>query len=65
FAHYELINVDETNKDDTQVYGLGLNYFFKGHANKLSVDLSSVDQETVTTSAKDHLIFTIQLAAGF
>lgn len=65
FAHYELINVDETNKDDTQVYGLGLNYFFKGHANKLSIDLSSVDQETATTSAQDHLIFTIQLAAGF
>jgi hypothetical protein len=65
FAHYELIDVDETNKDDTQVYGLGLNYFFKGHANKLSIDLSSVDQGTATTSVQDHLIFTIQLAAGF
>lgn len=65
FAHYELINVDETGKDDTQVYGLGLNYFFKGHANKLSIDVSSVDQKTETTSVQDHLVFTIQLAAGF
>ncbi len=40
-------------KDDTQVYGLGLNYFFKGHANKLSLDFTSVDQETETTSVND------------
>jgi len=65
FAHYELINVDETGKDDTQVYGLGINYFFKGHANKFSMDISSVDQGTETTSVQDHLIVTIQLAAGF
>jgi hypothetical protein len=65
FAHYELINVDETNKDDTQVYGMGLNYFFKGHANKLSIDVSSVDQGTATPTAQDHLIFTVQLSAGF
>ncbi len=65
FAHYELISVDETGKDDTQVYGLGLNYFFKGHANKLSLDVTSVDQDTETTSAQDHLLITFQLAVGF
>jgi hypothetical protein len=69
FANYEYIDVDENGKEDTAVYGLGLNYFIKGHANKLSMDLSFVNQdEEVKTAAmdvQDHLIFTIQLAAGF
>ena len=65
FVHYELIDVDETGKDDTQVYGLGLNYFFKGHANKLSMDISSVDQGTETISVQDHFLVTMQLAVGF
>ncbi|MDA3916563.1 MAG: selenite/tellurite reduction operon porin ExtI [Deltaproteobacteria bacterium] len=65
FAHYELINVDKTGKDDTQVYGLGLNYFFKGHANKLSLDISNVDQEQETISVQDHFVVTVQIAAGF
>jgi len=57
--------VDETGKDDTQVYGLGFNYFFKGHANKLSIDVSSVDQGTETASVQDHRVVTIQIATGF
>jgi hypothetical protein len=65
FAHYELINVDETGKDDTQVYGVGFNYFLKGHANKLSFDVAYVDQEQETTSAQDHLAVTFQVAVGF
>jgi hypothetical protein len=65
FAHYELVDVDETGKDDTQIYGGGLNYFFKGHANKLSIDVSTIDQRTETTSVQDHLIVTLQIAAGF
>ncbi|MGD9877030.1 selenite/tellurite reduction operon porin ExtI [Desulfococcus sp.] len=69
FAHYEYIDVDENGKEDTAIYGLGLNYFIKGHANKLSMDLSFVDQDeeikTADMDVQDHLIFTIQLAAGF
>tara|TARA_B100000614_G_scaffold262630_2_gene297244 strand:+ start:2364 stop:3563 length:1200 start_codon:yes stop_codon:yes gene_type:complete len=65
FAHYEYIDVDDSSKDDTSVYGIGLNYFLKGHANKLSFDLAYVDQETETTSVQDHLAATFQVAVGF
>ena len=50
--------MDESGKDDTSVYGIGLNYFFKGHANKLSFDVAYVDQEQETTSVQDHLAVT-------
>lgn len=65
FAHYEYIDVDEIGKDDTSVYGIGLNYFFKGHANKLSFDVAYVDQEQATASVQDHLAVTFQVAVGF
>ncbi len=66
FIHYERIGVD--NKDSTNIYGLGVNYFLKGQANKLSVDLTYVDQEEEKSSpfpVQDHLILTFQVAAGF
>lgn len=67
FAHWQYIDVDEGNKDGTNVYGAGLNYFFKGHANKLSLDFTYVDQkeEIIMNDIKDRFIFTVQLAAGF
>jgi len=65
FAHYEYIDVDDSSKDDTSVYGIGLNYFLKGHANKLSLDLAYVDQEQETPSVQDHLAVTFQIAVGF
>jgi hypothetical protein len=67
FAHWQYIDVDENGKDGTNVYGLGLNYFIKGHANKISLDLTFVDQdeEIVSQNIQDHFIFTFQLAAGF
>jgi len=65
FAHYEYIDVDVSGKDDTSVYGIGLNYFFKGHANKLSFDVAYVDQEQATASVQDHLAVTFQIAVGF
>lgn len=69
FVHYEYVDVDESGKDNTEIYGLGLNYFIKGHANKLSMDLTFVDQDdeiaTPALDAQDHLLFTFQVAAGF
>ena len=69
FGHYEYVNVDESGKDNTQIYGLGLNYYIKGHANKLSLDLTWVDQKdevaTAALDAQDHFLLTLQLAAGF
>ncbi|MBW1962802.1 MAG: hypothetical protein JRH18_24210 [Deltaproteobacteria bacterium] len=67
FAHWQYIDVDESGKDNTNVYGFGLNYFLKGHANKISLDFAFVDQdeEVLTQDVQDHFIFTFQLAAGF
>jgi hypothetical protein len=67
FVHWQEISVDERGKDATNVYGLGLNYFIKGHANKVSLDCTFVDQkrEIPNQDVQDHFIFTFQLAAGF
>jgi hypothetical protein len=67
FGHWQRIFVDESGKDDTNVYGFGLNYFIKGHANKVSVDFTFVDQkdEIRSQNVRDHFILTFQLAAGF
>ncbi|MGB3225632.1 MAG: porin [Desulforhopalus sp.] len=67
FVHFQQISVDESGKDDTNVYGAGLNYFFKGHANKISLDFTFVDQEEEIPiqDVQDHFIITLQLAAGF
>ncbi|PJA74340.1 hypothetical protein CO151_09960 [bacterium CG_4_9_14_3_um_filter_65_15] len=66
FGRYEWIHVDDSD-DDTHVGGLGLNYFLMGHANKLSVEATYVGQqrgETSTVPLQDHLVVTVQLAAG-
>lgn len=67
FAHWQRISVDEPGKDNTNVYGFGLNYFIKGHANKISLNLAFVDQEREIPERDihDHFIFTFQIAAGF
>ncbi|RJQ65846.1 MAG: hypothetical protein C4519_26940 [Desulfobacteraceae bacterium] len=67
FAHWQKISVDESGKDDTDVYGFGLNYFLKGHANKISLDFALVDQkrEIPIQDVQDHFIMTVQLAGGF
>ena len=56
---------DVDDKDDTDIYGAGLNYFVKGHANKLCLDVTKVDQEDETDDMKDHLVVTAQIAVGF
>ncbi len=66
FARYELIHVDDSDHN-THVGGLGLNYFFSGHANKLSVEGTYVGQREGDPSAaalQDHLVVTVQLATG-
>ncbi len=63
FCHYSYIDVDD--KKNTQVYGLGFNYYIKGYANKITAEITFVDQEEETSSLKDHTIFTIQMAFGF
>lgn len=68
FIHYENVNVD--GKGDTNIFGAGFNHFIKGHANKLSLDLTYLDQEEETTTlgvppVQDHLVVTFQMAAGF
>jgi hypothetical protein len=67
FAHWQYIDVDESGKDSTNVYGFGLNYFLKGHANKLSLDFTYVDQEEeiLSQDIQDRIIVTFQMAAGF
>ena len=62
-VHYEKLDVE--NKDDTDIYGVGLNYFVKGHANKICLDVTQVDQEDETYDMKDHLVVTVQIAVGF
>ncbi len=62
--HYE--RIDPEDGGATNIFGGGINYFLKGHANKLSFDLTSVDQTDATPGAvQDHLLFTMQLALGF
>ncbi len=57
---------DENGKDDTLIYGFGLNYFIKGAANKLTLEATFVDQdEEVKNLLEDHTIITLQFACGF
>lgn len=67
-VHYEKLDIDDrngTDVDGTDIYGAGLNYFIKGHANKLSIDVTQVAQEHETATLKDHLVVTAQIAVGF
>ena len=64
-VHYEYLNVDD--EDDTSIYGAGVNYFLKGHPNKLTLDMTYVDQEeeSFNPAVQDHMLITLQFAAGF
>ncbi|MCK9173497.1 MAG: hypothetical protein AB7T15_06315 [Desulfuromonas sp.] len=67
FGHYQHIHVDERGKQDSQIYGIGLNYYLKGAANKLSLEATFVDQdeEIAGSNVQDETLITLQLAAGF
>ncbi len=61
--HYEMVSVDK--EKDTAIYGVGVNYFIKGNANKLSLDVTQVDQEKEIGDIKDRIVLTAQMAVGF
>ncbi len=64
--HYEYI--DGEDGDGTNIVGGGVNWFFYGQANKLSFDITTVQQGDETYGSRpvqDHLICTLQLALGF
>lgn len=67
FGHYQLISSDESGRDDTQVYGVGMNYYLKGAANKITLEGTFVDQdeELDGTNVQDETLVTLQLAVGF
>lgn len=67
FMHWQNIVSKESGEGDTKFYGLGLNYFIKGHANKLSLGITLADQEDeiINLGVQDRLIFTFQIAIGF
>ncbi len=66
YVHVQDINSNEKGKDDTLIYGFGLNYFIKGAANKLTLEATFVDQgEEVKNLIENHTIITFQFACGF
>jgi hypothetical protein len=70
FVHGEYVRVEDpddttVDREDTRIYGFGANYYILGHANKVSIDCSWVDQINEKPGLEDHFILTFQLAAGF
>jgi hypothetical protein len=67
FGHYQVISSDESERDDTQVYGVGMNYYLKGAANKITLEGTFVDQdeEIDASNVTDETLVTLQLAVGF
>ncbi|NOQ47283.1 MAG: porin [Desulfobulbaceae bacterium] len=67
YVSYQNVSSDETGDDDTNFYGIGLNYYIKGAGNKITLDATFVDQdeEDQHTLVQDHTIVTLQFAAGF
>ena len=60
--------VDSEGWDATNIFGGGMNWFIKGHANKLSFDVTAVEQGDETHGSRpvqDHLLVTLPLAMGF
>jgi hypothetical protein len=67
YAQLQYIHSDESGDKDTLIYGGGLNYYINGPGNKLTLDLTSIDQERelADTFIQDHMMVTVQLAVGF
>jgi hypothetical protein len=67
FAHYENIHVRERSNSDTQIYGLGFNYYLKDVANKMTLEVTVLDHKQEgesETAPRDQVIVTLQFAAG-
>lgn len=43
FAHYQSVMPDAAGANDTDVFGVGCNYYLRGHANKLTLEYSQAD----------------------
>lgn len=63
FAHFQAILPDGDGTEDTLIYGLGVNYYIRGLANKITVDWTTVNSDSDNITDKD--IITVQLAFGF
>ncbi len=66
FAHFQSILPDEPGLGDTRVYGLGMNYYLHGPANKLTLEITRIDQQRPQPGATplDGFLITLQAAAG-
>lgn len=68
YVRYETISPDDgsaAGKKDTDFVGGGVNYYFRGHNGKLTIDYTKVNQEKKTASLADHTLVTVQLGFGF
>ncbi len=77
FGHYQLINPDGNGSAKTHIYGVGVNYYLKGAANKITLEGVFMDQsksvsyaDVVTGKGKysdiqDETLITLQFAVGF
>ena len=60
FAHFQTIMPDASGTEDTDIYGIGCNYYIKGPANKLTAEWTQAEYDDDTVD-----ILTIQAAFGF
>lgn len=60
FAHFQTIMPDASGTEDTDIYGIGCNYYIKGPANKLTAEWSQAEYNDDTVD-----ILTLQAAFGF
>ncbi len=67
YAQIQNISSDGGGDDDTIIYGAGLNYYIKGPGNKITLDVTFIDQdeEVEDTLLQDNMMITLQFAAGF
>lgn len=61
YIRYETVDVDE--KNETDFFSGGVNYYVKGHNCKLTADYMRVDPDDAAKDERD--IFTLQITLGF
>jgi hypothetical protein len=65
-ARYEYFDPNNDNGDDLrQEYGLGVNYFFAGHRNKIQADYFRVNTQKGATESTDDNRFRLQYQLAF
>jgi hypothetical protein len=63
-ARYGLVSNDEFYSDNINEYVVGFNWFFKGHLNKLTMDLAYIDNQDFV-SDEDNFRFRLQWDVSF